>query len=130
MRSKTRSANWSALVALALLVMAIAWPASGQSSNADGVALGRGEAAPFDGILLSREAFDELVAEAEANEIRRSQMEAARALIDAYKARIEELEGSVSRRGWVNRACGLAVGVLGGLYAHQLGRNSGLPPDH
>lgn len=95
------------------------------TQSLDAVAIAKGAPAPGDGIWISRAAFDELVSEAEANEVRRSQMQAAQALIDAYKERISELEGRTGRQVWIGRACGIAVGVLGGLYAHQLGLNDG-----
>jgi len=121
--SNARLRSWSAWAIVFLLLTASALPAYTQSSGA--VAIAKGAPAPGDGIWLSRAAFDELVSEAEANEVRRSQVAAAQALIDAYKERIAELEGRAGRQAWIGRACGVAVGVLGGLYAHQLGLNDG-----
>lgn len=111
----------SVAVALLLLMTLNGSPVAAQSSAI--VAIGKGEPAPADGIWLSREAYDEIVSEAEANQIRRSQIEAAQALLEEYRKRVIDLEASRSVQVWVTRACGVAAGVLGGLYAHQLGVN-------
>lgn len=117
----------SALVACALVTMLSASHAGAQSSEI--VALAKGEPAPAAGIWLSRDAYDEILSEAEANTPRAAALRSAQDLIAEYRERIADLEDRLGRNVWQQRACFVAVGTLGGLYAHQLGRNqSSVPP--
>ncbi len=117
-----RLRTWSLLVVLSLA--ATTSVSAGWQGSVDGVAIAQGEAAPFDGILITREAFDELLAEAEAGEIRRRQVEAAISWAESRGDRIEQLEAQLGRRKWVNRVLGVGCGTMAYFLGRETGKNS------
>lgn len=99
---------------------------SAQSVVAEQAIVAAGEPAPFDGILVTREFLDDLIAAGELGEgadVAIRGWRAAISLAESRAARIEELEDAADRGKWVNRVLGAGCGVVGFLYGKELGRN-------
>ena len=72
-----------------------------------------GEPAPFGGVLVTREFFDDLIAGGELGEAAEMALRGWRSaisLVELRGDRIEELEAKVSRQSWVARS----IFALGG----------------
>ena len=90
----------SRAVVLLLMIASVSFAFAPSSNAQDPVGLTAGETAPHAGILLSREAFDALLGEAERSEALDAAMRGWRsaiALAESRAERIEELESELGR---------------------------------